>query len=96
MAKQVHPSNLPSQGLSLYWYVRLPWNRSCQLLPELRAPPMMVFPECDAVMVESRQFKLFFDPSVVSMDATLEQGRTDGSRQPTACMSRAVLEVEGC
>lgn len=70
----------------------------CQPIAEiLAASPIMVFPDCgDTAIVESQELRQVFDPSAVSMSATLEQRQPNGSRQLTVYMSRATLDLEGC
>ena len=45
----------------------------CALLAELAAPPILVFPDWDAVIDTSRPFRLHCDASTAGLGATLEQ-----------------------
>ena len=64
------------------------------LLAELAAPPILVFPDWDAVIDTSRSFRLHFDASTASLGATLEQEQPDGSIRPIIYISRATLDNE--
>ena len=64
------------------------------LLAELAAPPMLVFPDWDAVIDTSRPFRLHCDTSTAGLGATLEQEQPDGSIRPIVYVSRATLGNE--
>ena len=64
------------------------------LLAELAAPPLLVFPNWDAVIDESRPFRLHWDASTAGFRATLEQEQRDGSIRPIVYISRATLANE--
>ena len=64
------------------------------LLAELAAPPILVFPDWDAVIDKSRPFRLHCDASTDGLGATLEQEQPDGSTQPIVYISRATLANE--
>ena len=64
------------------------------LLAELAAPPMLVFPDREAVIDKSRPFRLHCDASTDGLGATLEQEQPDGSINPIVYMSRATLANE--
>ena len=64
------------------------------LLEELTAPPILVFPDWDAVIDKSRPFRLHFDASTDGLGATLEQEQPDGSIRPIVYISRATLSNE--
>ena len=64
------------------------------LLAELAAPPILVFPDWDAVIDKSRPFRLHCDASTDGLGATLEQEQTDGSIHPVLYISRATLANE--
>ena len=61
---------------------------------ELAAPPILVFPDRDAVIDKSRPFRLHCDASTDGLGATLEQEQTDGSIQTIVYISRATLVNE--
>ena len=61
------------------------------LLVELTAPPILVFPNWDAVTDKSRPFRLHCDASTAGFSATLEQEQPDGSVRPIVYISRATL-----
>ena len=62
------------------------------LLVELAAPPILVFPEWDAVIDTSPPFRLHCDASTAGLGATLEQEQPDGSIRPIVYISRATLD----
>ena len=64
------------------------------LLAELAAPPILVFPDWDAVTDKSRPFRLHCDASIAGFGATLEQEQCDGSIRPIIYISRATLANE--
>ena len=64
------------------------------LLAELAAPPILVFPDWDAVIDTSRPFRFHCDASTAGLGATLEQEQPDGSIRPIVCISRATLDNE--
>ena len=64
------------------------------LFAELAAPPILVFPDWDAVIDKFRPFRLHRDASTDSLGATLEQEQTDGSIRPIVYISRATLANE--
>ena len=66
----------------------------CALLAELAAPPILVFPDWDAVIDTSRPFRLHCDASTAGLGATLEQEQPDGSIRPIVYSSRATLDNE--
>ena len=54
------------------------------LLAELATPPILVFPDWDAVVDTSRPFRLHCDASTAGLGATLGQEQPDGSIRPIA------------
>ena len=64
------------------------------LLEELAAPPILVFPDWDAVTDKSRPFRLHCDASTAGFRVTFEQEQCDGSIRPIVCISRATLANE--
>ena len=64
------------------------------LLAELVAPPILVFPDWDAVIDKSRPFRLRCNASTGGLGATLEQEQPDGSIRPIVYISQATLTNE--
>ena len=64
------------------------------LLAELAAPPILVFPDWDAVIDTSRPLRLHCDANTAGLGATLEQEQPDGSIRPIVYISRATLDNE--
>ena len=64
------------------------------LLAEVVTPPILVFPDWDAVIDTSRPFCLHCDASTADLGATLEQEQPDGSIRPIVYISRATLDNE--
>ena len=64
------------------------------LLAELAAPPILVFPDWNAVIDTTRSFRLHCDASTAGLGATLEQKQPDGSIRPIVYISRATLDNE--
>ena len=63
-------------------------------MTELTTPPVLVFPDWDAVADGSRPFHVYCDACVNGFGAALEQEQTDGSIKPIAYISRATLGSE--
>ena len=64
------------------------------LLAELTMPPILVFPDWDAVVDKSRPFRLHCDASTAGLGATLEQEQPDDSIRPIVYISRATFDNE--
>ena len=64
------------------------------LLAELDTPPILVFPDWDAVTDKSRPFRLHCDSSTAGFGATREQEQRDGSMLPIVYISQATLSNE--
>ena len=64
------------------------------MLAELAAPPVLIFPDWDAVEEGSRPFRVYCDASIDGFSATLEQEQPDGSVSAIAYVSRATLDSE--
>ncbi|CAB1103815.1 unnamed protein product [Ectocarpus sp. CCAP 1310/34] len=64
------------------------------LLAELANPPVLVYPDWDAVSDGSRPFHLYCDASRDGFGGTLEQEQPDGSIRPIVFISRATLDSE--
>ena len=65
-----------------------------EILAELAAPPILVFPDWDAVADGSRPFHVYCDACIDGFGAALEQEQPDGSVRPIAHISRATLNSE--
>ena len=66
-----------------------------ELLAELSKPPILVFPDWDAVEDGSRPLLLCCcDASNDDLGATLEQKQSDGTVKPMAYIYRATLGAE--
>ena len=65
-----------------------------EILTELTTPPVLVFPDWDAVADGTRPFHVYCDPCIDGFGAALEQEQTDGSIKPIAYISRATLDSE--
>ena len=64
------------------------------LLAELAPPPILVFPDWDAVIDTSRPLRLHCDASTAGLGATLKQEQPDGPICPIVYISRATLDNE--
>ena len=64
------------------------------LVAELAAPPILDFPDWDAVIDKSRPFRLHCDASTDGLGETLEQEQPDGSIRPIVYISRATFANE--
>ena len=64
------------------------------LLVELTTPPILVFPDWDAVTDESSPFRLHCDASTAGFGATPEQEQHDGPIRPVVHISRGTLANE--
>ena len=64
------------------------------LLAKLAAPPILVFPDWDAVIDTTRPFRLHCDASTAGLGTTREQEQPDGSVRPIVYISRATLDNE--
>ena len=64
------------------------------LLAKLAAPPILVFPDWEAVIDMTRPFRLHCDASTAGLGATLEQKQPYGSVRPIVYISRATFDNE--
>ena len=94
MAKLVRPiTALLKKGATFGFTPSI--EEAVRALPaELAAPPILVFPDWDAVIDKSRPFRLHCDASTDGLGATLEQEQPDGSIRPIVYISRATLANE--
>ena len=65
-----------------------------ELLRELSTPPILVYPNWDAVTDNSRPFLLYCDANVDGFGTTLEQEQDDHTIRPIAFISRVAIESE--
>ena len=65
-----------------------------EILAGLAAPPILVFPDWDAVPDGSRPFHVYCDACIDGFGAALEQEQPDGSVCPIAYISPATLDSE--
>ena len=63
-------------------------------MAELATPPILVFPNWDAVADGSRPFHVYCDACIDGFGAALEQEQGDGSIKPIAYISRDTLDSE--
>ena len=63
-----------------------------EILVELTTPPVLVFPDWDAVADGTSPFHVYCDACIDGFGAALEQEQTDGSIKPIAYISRATLD----
>ena len=94
MAKIIRPiTSLLKQGVK--FVLTTPMETIVRtLLEELPAPPVLVYPDWDAVADNSRPFLLYCDASIDGYGATLQQEQKDGSIRPIVLSSRATHESE--
>ncbi|CAB1119757.1 unnamed protein product [Ectocarpus sp. CCAP 1310/34] len=64
------------------------------LLSELARPPILVFPDWEAIEDNSRPLRLCSDACIDDFGASLEQEELDGSMRPIVYISRATLHAE--
>ena len=92
MAKIIRPiTSLLKQGVK--FVLTTPMETIVRtLLEELPAPPVLVYPDWDAVADNSRPFLLYCDASVDGFGTILEQEQKDSLIRPIVFISRATLE----
>ena len=66
----------------------------CEIFAELAAPPIMVFPDRDALADGSRPFHVYCDACIDGFGTALELEQPDGSVRPIAYISHATLDSE--
>ena len=64
------------------------------ILHDFTGPPILVYPDWDAVADNVRPFRLYCDASLDGFGAILEQEHPDSSIRPILCISRATLDPE--
>ena len=65
-----------------------------EILAELATPPILVFPDWDAVADGSRPFHAYCDTCIDGFGAALEQEQPDGSVRPIDYVSSVTLDFE--
>ena len=94
MARRIRPiTALLKKGVA-YDYTSITEDTVRALLAELAAPPILVFPDRDAVIDSSRPFRLHCDASTAGLGATLEQEQPVCSIRPIVYISRATFDNE--
>ena len=94
MAKRVRPITALLKKGATFSFTSPMEEAVRALLAGLAAPPILVFPDWDAVIDKSRPFRLHCDASTDGLGATLEQEQPDGSIRPIVYISRATLANE--
>ena len=94
MARHIRPLTALLKKGAAFDFTCATENTVRALLVELAAPPILVFPDWDAVIDTSRPFRLHCDASTAGLGATLEQEQPDGSIRPIVFISRATLDNE--
>lgn len=64
------------------------------ILAKMATPPILVFPNWDAVAEGSHLFHVYCDAGIRGLGAALVQERSDGSMKPSTYISRATLDSE--
>ena len=91
-AKRIRPiTPLLKQGVN---YLSTPAMQTINLLEERLVPPVLVYPDWDAVTDYSRPFLFYCDASIDGFGATLEPKQKQGSIRPIVFISHATLESE--
>ncbi|CAB1119198.1 unnamed protein product [Ectocarpus sp. CCAP 1310/34] len=77
-------------------FIFTPWSKQAVrvLVAELANPPVLVYPDWDAVSDGSRPFHLYCDASRDGFGGTLEREQPDASIRPIVFISRAILDSE--
>ena len=94
MAKRIRPITALFKKRVTFGFSPSMEEAVCALLAKLAAPPILVFPDWDAVIDKSRPFRLHCDASTDGFRATLEQEEPDDSIRPIVYISRATLANE--
>ncbi|CAB1107618.1 unnamed protein product [Ectocarpus sp. CCAP 1310/34] len=94
MATRIRPLTTLLKKQATFVFTPAMEQAVCVLLSELANPPVLVYPDWDAVSDGSRPFRLYCDASRVGFGGTLEKGEPDGSIRPIVSISRATLDSE--
>ena len=94
LSKRLRPINsLPRKGVKFAFTPAME-KIVREILAELATPPILVFPDWDAVADGSCPFHVYCDDDIDGFGAALEQEQEDGSIKPIAYISRATLDSE--
>ena len=94
MAKRIRPLTTLLKKQVKFFFTPSMEQAVRVLLSELANPPVLVYPDWDAVSDGSRPFHLYCDASRDGFGGTLEQEQPDGSIRPIVFISRATLDSE--
>ena len=94
MAYHIRPVTVLLEKGAAFEFASAIENTVRTLLAELAAPPILIFPDWDAVIDTSRPLRLHCDASTAGLGATLEQEQPDGFIRPIVYISRATLDNE--
>ncbi|CAB1117590.1 unnamed protein product [Ectocarpus sp. CCAP 1310/34] len=94
MAKRIRPLTTLLKKQEKFIFTPSMEQAVRDLLAELANPPVLVYPDWDAVSDGSRPFYLYCDASRDGFGGTLEQEQPDGSIRPIVFISRATLDSE--
>ena len=93
LSKRIHPiTSLLRRGVKFEFTPATEVVR--EILAELAAPPILAFPDWDAVADGSPPFHVYCDAFIDGFGAAYEQEQTDGSVRPIAYISRATPDFE--
>ena len=94
LSKKLRPINAPLRKGVRFAFTPAMDKLVREISAELTPPPVLVFPDWDAVADGSRPFHAYYDAGIYGFRAALEQEQTDGSIKPIAYTSRATLDSE--
>ena len=94
MARYIRPITALLKKGAAFDFTSAMLNTIRALLTELAGPPILVFPDWDAVIDTSRPFRLHCDASTAGLGATLGQEQPDGSIRSIVYISRITLDNE--
>ena len=94
LSRRLRPINaLRKQCANFYFIPAMETTaRASAIVYELAEPPILVYPNLDAVADNSRSFRLLWDASIDDFGATLEQEQPDGSVRPILFITCATLD----
>ena len=94
MSKRIRPiTALLKKGVNFFFTPSM-GAIARDIVVELAAPPVLVFPDWDALENGSRPFRVYCDASIDDFGATIEKEQPDGSMRPIAYVGRATLDSE--
>ena len=94
LSKRLSPINSVVRKRYKFVFTPAMENMLRKILAELATPPILVFPNREAVADGSRPFYVYFDAFFDGFGAAFEQEQEDGSIKPIAYISRATLDSE--